>query len=72
MNWFVRRGILYRPVSVVGWLILGAFIAYGSCAFYAIDSRSHSASDTLINWIFNLLLAGLAYSLIGYFTEKRP
>lgn len=71
MNWFVRRGILYRPVSIVGWLILGAIVAYVSWAFYDIDSRSHSASDTLINWFFNILLAGLAYSLIGYFTEKR-
>lgn len=71
MNWFVRTGIFYRPVSLAGWLLLAAAIAYLCWAFYDIDSRSHSVSDTLINWFFNLLLAGLVYSAVGYFTEKR-
>ena len=71
MNWFVRKGIFYRPVSLFGWLILAAAVAYLAWAFVDIDSRSHSVSDTLINWFFNMLLAGLAYSIVGYFTERK-
>ncbi len=71
MNWFVRKGIFFRPASLMGWLIFAAGAAYIAWAFYDIDSRSHSASDTLINWFFNILLTGLLYSVIGYFTEKR-
>ncbi len=71
MNWFVRKGIFYRPVSPMGWLILATGAAYVAWAFYDIDSRSHSASDTLTNWFFNILLAGLLYTLVGYLTEKR-
>ena len=71
MNWFVRWGVFYRPVSLTGWLLLAAAVAYIIWAFADIDSRSHSASDTLINWFFNILLVGLAYSVIGYLTEKR-
>ena len=72
MNWFVRKGIFYRPVSLMGWLILAVAVAYLAWAFIDIDSRSHSVSDTLINWFFNILLAGLLYSLTAYFAEKRP
>jgi len=71
MNWFVRKGIFYRPVSLFGWLILAAAVAYLAWAFVDIDSRSHSVSDTLINWFFNMLLTGLAYSIVGYFTERK-
>ena len=71
MNWFIRRGVFYRPVSPIGWLLMAAAIAYLAWAFVDIDSRSHSASDTLINWFFRVLLVGVLYSLIGYFTEKR-
>ena len=71
MNWFVRRGLFYRPISLTGWVLLAAAIAYLAWAFVDIDSRSHSASDTLISWFFNTLLVGMIYSVIGYFTEKR-
>ncbi len=71
MNWFIRKGVFYRPVSLAGWLLLAAVVAYLAWAFVDIDSRSHSASDTLINWFFNLLLAGVLYSAVGYCTERR-
>ena len=67
---FVRRGVFYRPVSPIGWLLLAAAVAYIFWAFVDIDSRSHSASDTLINWFFHILLTALIYSLVGYLTER--
>jgi hypothetical protein len=71
LNWFTRRGIIYRPASMVGWLILAITLAYAVYTFITIDSRSHSVSDTMINFVFNLLLIGLIYTVIGYFTEAK-
>lgn len=71
MTWFKRKGIFFLPVSAIGWLILlsgGAFAVY---TFIDIDSRSHSVSDTLINFVFNLLLIGVGYSIIAFFTSKE-
>jgi hypothetical protein len=70
-NWFVRKGILYWPASIIGWVILAATAGYCVYLFIDIDSRSHSASDTLINWAFNCLMVGVVYSIIGFFTERK-
>ena len=72
LNWFTRKGIIYRPASVIGWALLVIAMAYAAYTFIDIDNRSHSVSDTLINFIFNLLLIGVVYSVIAYFTETRP
>ncbi|MFS2189068.1 hypothetical protein ACCC92_20495 [Mucilaginibacter sp. Mucisp84] len=72
LTWFTRKGIIYLPVSIIGWIILIIALAYAVFTFIDIDKRSHSVSDTLINFVFNLLLIGLVYTLIAFFTEKRP
>ncbi len=72
LNWFTRKGIIYLPVSIIGWIILIIALAYAVFTFIDIDKRSHSVSDTLINFVFNLLLIGLVYTLIAFFTEKKP
>lgn len=71
LNWFIRKGIFFLPASLIGWLILIIAAAYAVYLFIDIDSRSHSASDTLINWVFNCLIVGVVYSLIGFITEKK-
>ena len=71
LNWFTRKGIFFFPASIVGWLIAVAAVAYAIYLFIDIDSRSHSVSDTMINWMFNLLIIGVVYSIVGFFTEKR-
>ena len=70
-NWFTRKGIFFLPASLPGWIIFGAAASYAVYLFIDIDSHSHSVSDTLINWVFNCLIVGVVYSLIGFFTEKR-
>ena len=70
-NWFVRKGIIYWPASVLGWVIFVIALIYAIYLFIDIDSRSHSVSDTLINWVFNCLIVGVVYSVIGFFTEKK-
>jgi len=71
LNWFTRKGIIFWPASIIGWIILFLAAAYAVYTFIDIDGRSHSVSDTMINFVFNLLLIGLVYSIIGYFTEMR-
>ena len=70
LQWFKRIGIFYIPKSIMGWIMLSGGIKYAIYIFIDIDSRSHSVSDTLINFVFNLLIIGAVYSLIGYLTSR--
>lgn len=70
LPWFKRVGIFFVPSKILGWLILLLALAIAVDRFHAIDSHSHSASDTLINFFFNLLIIGAIYSLIAFFTSK--
>jgi hypothetical protein len=72
LNWFIRTGILFIPASIMGWLLVAVALAYAVYRFIDIDSRSHSVSDTLINFTFNLFIIGVIYSIIGFLSEKRP
>jgi hypothetical protein len=71
IKWFVRKGILFFPVSLIGWLIAIAALGYCVYLFIDIDSRSHSVSDTLMNFVFNALLVLVAYSIIAFFTSSE-
>jgi len=53
-------------------LLLVAGIAYAVYLFIDIDSRSHSVSDTLINFVFNLFVLWVVYSLGAFLTSKAP
>ena len=68
--WFKRIGIFFIPASIIGWLLLIGGLAYAVYVFIDIDSRSHSVSDTLINFVFNLLIIGAVYSLIAFLTSR--
>jgi hypothetical protein len=68
--WFRRYGIFFLPVSIPGWIIFLAGMSFAVYSFHDIDSRSHSVSDTLINFVFTLLIIGAVYSLMGYLTGK--
>jgi hypothetical protein len=72
LNWFTRKGIIYLPASFAGVTILLIAATYAVYTFVDIDRHSHSVSDTLINFVFNLLIIGLVYTIIAYFTEKKP
>lgn len=70
-KWFVRKGILFFPASLIGWLISLLAIVYCVYAFIEIDSHSHSASDTLRNFFFRALMTAVVYSAIAYFTSSE-
>jgi hypothetical protein len=68
--WFKRNGIFFIPVSIIGWIILLAGFVFAIYSFLDIDGRSHSVSDTLMNFVFILLIIGAVYSLIAYLTSR--
>ena len=70
-SWFKRSGIFFIPVTAMGWLVALAGITYAVYVFIDIDSRSHSVSDTLMNFVFNLVIIWAVYSIIGYLTCHR-
>jgi hypothetical protein len=72
LPWFKRKGIFFMPVSVIGWILFAAACACAVYLFIDIDSRSHSVSDTLINFVFNLVIIGAVYSLIAFLTTRVP
>ena len=65
---FARNGIFFRPVHIVGWLILLLAVGFEVYGFLDIDSRSHSNSDTIRNAVFLAVLVFIAYSLIAFLT----
>jgi len=69
--WFKRIGPVFLPATIPGWLILAASIAYTVYLFVDIDRRSHSVSDTLINFAFNAFIVLVIYSLVGFVTSFR-
>ena len=71
LNWFVRRGIIYLPISIPGWLILALATGCAVYTFIDLNSSAHSVSDLMISFIFNLLIIGLVYTIAAYFTENR-
>ena len=71
MELFKRKNIFFIPISIGGWILFSMAVIYAVYLFIDVDSRSHSVSDTLINWVFNVLLIGIAYSIIGAFTQRK-
>lgn len=70
LPWFKRIGIIFIPKNFIGWIIMLAGIGYSVYVFLDIDSKSHSVSDTLINFVFNLLIIGAVYTLIAFLTSR--
>jgi len=71
LPWFKRIGFIFLPISATGWSILILALLYGVYIFIDIDSRSHSVSDTLMNFVFNLLIIVVVYSIIAALTSRE-
>jgi hypothetical protein len=46
MLWFKPWGLVYRPVSLAGWMFSLIAVAFCVHIFLFVDGRSHSVSDT--------------------------
>ena len=69
--YFIRTGILFKPASTIGWVVLFACVVYGVYAFVDIDSTSHSVSDTLINWVFTMAMLTIGYTIFAYLMNEK-
>lgn len=69
--WFRKYGLLCLPVTAMGWIVVLAFAAFTVFLFMDIDSRSHSASDTLRPFAVDLVLLFIVYSFIGFLTGRK-
>jgi hypothetical protein len=68
--WFKRVGIFFVPATIAGWIIFLGGVVFAVISFMDIDGRSHSVSDTMINFVFMLLIIGATYSLVAYLTSR--
>jgi hypothetical protein len=68
--WFILRGVIFIPITLPGWVILLAALAYAAYDFIRLNSYSHSFLDTLSNWVFNLFFVILAYYVIAWITSR--
>jgi hypothetical protein len=63
MRWFKPLGIVFVPVSGMGWAVSLLALAFCTQVFFAVDHQSNSVSDTLYGvfpfWAPTLL--GLAW-----------
>lgn len=71
LNWFKRVGFLVYPATLWAWLMLIVACGYLVYVFIEIDSRSHSVSDTLMNWAFNAILIGGALYIFAMMTTEK-
>jgi hypothetical protein len=68
--WFLLRGVIFIPITLPGWLILLAGVAYAVYDFIRLNSYSHSFQEKLSNWVFNLFFVLLAYYIIAWLTSR--
>ena len=72
--WFraKRSGWGWHPARWQGWLVLIFYSALVALDFRRIDAASHSASDTLINFIPETFVLTLILILICHKTGENP
>jgi hypothetical protein len=46
--------------------------AYCIYLFFDIDSTSHSVSDALINWVFNVAVVNFFFAIFAFLTSRKP
>jgi len=71
-HWFNRKGLFFLPNGFVGWMIFIIALLYAIYEFIQIDKGSHSVSETLMSFLFNVIIIAVVYSAIGYFTSRKP
>lgn len=67
--WFKRIGSIFVPVTFMGWIIVLIALFCSVYEFIHIDSKSHSASDTLMNFAFILCIIFIVYSGVAFLTS---
>lgn len=73
-KWFKAKkyGWGWYPATWQGWLVMAVFIFILVLNFRDIDSNSHSASDTLLNFIPDTIILVLALIIVCWLTGEKP
>lgn len=61
-----KRGIGWVPATWQGWWINALYVVALVYSFFLVDGRSHSVSDTLINFLPHFLLFSALLIIITY------
>ena len=69
--WFVRTKRFYRPLSVYGWLVTIAALAYIVFSLFRILNASLSMYETLADIALQVILTAVVYVLIAYFSQEH-
>ena len=69
---FWRWFALYVPTSLGGWVVTLFLLALAAAFFFLIDYRSHSASDTLINFAPYAVMFMLLFDLLCFRLGEYP
>ncbi len=69
--YFTRKGIIFKPASKIGWLVLIACGLYGIYALFEIDKASHSGSDTFMSWFLTMVMLAVGYTIFAYLMNEK-
>ena len=66
--WFKanKKGIGWTPNGWQGWIVLVVYVIFLIHSFMQVDGRSHSVSDTLINYFPRFLIFTALLTIITY------
>ncbi|EQB63183.1 MAG: hypothetical protein RBG1_1C00001G0762 [candidate division Zixibacteria bacterium RBG-1] len=65
--WFKKYGWVYYPISWQGWALTILTLLFCGQVFVAVDSRSHSVSDTLYG-VFPFVVSALV--ILGWIASN--
>ena len=71
LPWFRSAGLVFIPVVVPGWIVLLVAAAYSVYSFIEIDSKSHSVSDTLMNFAVRIIIIFAGYTFIAFLASRK-
>lgn len=73
-HWFIRKqyGWGWQPVTWQGWLVVLLYTIAIARSFLIADNKSHSSSDTLINFALPFIFWTLILIFICYKTGEKP
>lgn len=60
------------PLTWQGWVVYIVFFGFMIFDFYRIDKTSHSASDTIMKYVVEIVVATIILVIICFLTGEKP
>ncbi len=73
-KWFKAKkyGWGWTPATWEGWSVIILYVLVVIMLFFSIDSNSHSVTDTIINFVPNVIILSVVLIGICYLTGEKP